>query len=338
MRLAQLTRSHEWWDHKTPQVLSLAYGTALLANTSLYTLLAPGFLMIFSSLIVMAIYASIINDFTDLEIDLACGKSNMMQRLRPAIRLLLVLLSLGLVIIAAVIFIYPNVYAVVFYLLIALSISIYSFKPIRLKNRGIWGVISCSAAEHLFPTLFAIAIIAFYSNFKTPVIWLCAAGALSLIYGIRSILWHQFLDRDNDIQSGMHTYATSTDPGSFNNKALTIILIELLAMATALFLLKLALPLIFLLFYILFIILRKNLFHSKIIVIISPKDEHFQILMLDYYAIFFPVSLLIYAAIKQPLAWVVLLVHLLLFHKMLIVTLKDGFYLLRSIYYKAWNT
>ena len=334
MRLAQLTRSHEWWDHKTPQVLSLAYATALVESSSLYNLLAPGFLTIFASLIVMAIYASIINDFTDLEIDLACGKSNMMQRLSPTSRLLLVFLSLGCVFTAAFI-IYPNIYAVVFYLLIILSISLYSFRPVRLKNRGIWGVISCSSAEHLFPTLFSIAVIAGFSDSKIDILWLCSAGSLSLMYGLRSILWHQFLDRENDIQSAVNTFATTTPPKSFKGGPF-LILIELVALAAVLFQMKLILPIVFLLIYLLYIQLRRLLFHSKIIIIISPENEHFQILMLDYYTMFFPISLLICAALKQPLAWIVLVIHVVLFYKMLLITLKEGLYLLKLLFNKIW--
>jgi len=333
MRLAQLTRSHEWWDHKTPQVLSLAYATAIMANASLFKLLAPGFLMIFASLIAIAVYASIINDFTDLEIDRACGKSNMMERLSPFMRLLLVLSSLGLVLIAAA-FIYPNIYGVVFYLLIALAISLYSFEPVRLKKRGIWGIISCASAEHFFPALFSTAVINWYSGSKVDVLWLCAAGSLSLVYGTRSILWHQFLDRDNDLRSGVHTFAAGTNPASFKKWARVIIVIELLALTAVLFQLRLLLPVIFLAIYLVFALSRSRLFHSPIITIFTPKDSYFQLLMLDYYSLFFPASLLIYAAAKQPMDWIVLCIHLAMFHKILWYNIKDGYYMLMKVFSK----
>jgi 4-hydroxybenzoate polyprenyltransferase len=334
MRLEQLTRSHEWWDYKTPQVLSLAYATALMANASMFSMLAPGYLTVFLSLVAMALYASIINDFTDLEIDLACGKSNMMQNLKPANRVLLVLVSLAVVITAAW-FIYPNIYGVVFYLLITLSISLYSFQPVRLKKRGIWGIISCASAEHLFPTLFSIAVVAFYANFKLGPLWLIAAGALSLLYGIRGILWHQFLDRENDIQSGTKTFAAGTTPQAFNNYIYLIMTIELAALVVSLVLMKLSYPIVFLGLYLLYLLLRKVLFNAKVIVIISPRNEDFQILMQDYYILFLPLSLLIYAAVYQHLGWVLLVIHLLLFHQRLIVILKDGYHIARELVNKV---
>jgi len=334
MRLNELTRAHEWWDHKTPQVLSLAYATALLASASMFSLLAPAFLMIFASLIAMAIYASIINDFTDLEIDRACGKSNMMDKLQPLTRLSLVLLSLCVVGIACF-FIYPNIYGLIFYLLIILSISLYSFAPFRLKNRGIWGVISCASAEHLFPTLFAVAVIGYYADFKVSAIWLVPVSVLSFLFGVRSILWHQFLDRENDEQSGMNTYATCTNPDSFRNKSVVIVVLELISLSVILYQLKLMLPIIFLLLYLVFIGLRKRIFKSEIVVVLTPKDSYFQIFMLDYYALFFPVSLLICAALIQPLSWIVLVIHIGMFYKPIVITLKESLFLAKTVAHKV---
>jgi 4-hydroxybenzoate polyprenyltransferase len=334
MRLNELTRAHEWWDHKTPQVLSMAYATALLAGASMFGLLAPAFLMIFASLIAVAIYASIINDYTDLEIDRAVGKSNMMDKLQPIARLSLVLLSLCIVGVACY-FIYPNIYGLVFYLLIILSISLYSFAPFRLKNRGILGVISCASAEHLFPTLFAVAIISYYSAFKANAIWLAPAGTLSFLFGVRSILWHQFLDRENDRQSGMNTYATGTDPESFRNKSVVIVIVELIALSVILFQVKLVLPVIFLVLYLVFIMLRKKIFKSAIVIVLTPKNSYFQILMLDYYALFFPLSLLICAALVQPLSWIVLVIHVALFYKPIVLTLKESLYLIKTVVNKV---
>lgn len=333
MRLTQLTRSHEWWDHKTPQVLSLAYATGIMGSVSLYHLLSPAFLSIFASLVAIAVYASIINDFTDLEIDRACGKSNMMERLHPSLRLSLVLLSL-ITVLTVAFFTYPDIYAVVFYLSIVLAISLYSFSPVRLKKRGILGVISCASAEHLFPVLFSIAVIAYFSNFKADLLWLLASGVLAFLYGMRSILWHQFLDRDNDLQSGISTYGTEVHPDLFGKRSVMIICAELFALSIVLYLLNIMLPVIFLGLYLLFIFLRKKIFKSSIIIVVSPKEGHFQILMLDYYVIFFPLSLLIYAAFNQHNGWIVLLIHIALFHKVLKVTLQDIYYIIKALYIK----
>jgi 4-hydroxybenzoate polyprenyltransferase len=329
-RLSQLTRSHEWWDHKTPQVLSLAYATAIMGKVPLYQLLAPPFLIIFGSLILVAIYASIINDLTDLKIDIACGKSNMMQHRSVAFRWLLTALSLTFVL-AAAFFNYPNLPGVIFYLLIALAISLYSFPPFRLKKRGIWGVISCASAEHFFPTLFAVSVITYFSDQKLDWLWLTFAGMLSFCYGLRSILWHQFLDRENDQQSGVRTFASEVEPNSFKPFSKVIMGFELLVLAVVLYLVNLWISYGFLVLYIAFIWLKQSEFSSKIIAVISPKNQHFQILMLDFYTVFFPFSLLIYVLWTQPYGWLPVLIHSVLFHKIIFITIKDGYYLVKGL-------
>lgn len=328
-RLSQLTRSHEWWDHKTPQILSLAYAAALTGQIPIAQLLSNAFLIIFGSLILIAIYASIINDLTDLKIDIACGKSNMMQRLPSILRVALTLVSLGMVLLAGY-FVYPRIYAVIFYFCIALAISLYSFPPVRLKKRGILGVISCAFAEHMFPSLFAVTIIFYFSYIDINWALLTSAGTLSFLYGVRSILWHQFLDKENDLKSGVNTFASNVDAHSFKLKARIIMAMELIALASILFLLNLWISYVALIIYFIFILCRQRQFKSEIILVISPKNQHFQILMLDFYTIFFPLSLLIYAALTQSRGWIALLIHMLLFYKILWMTLMDTYHLVRD--------
>lgn len=329
-RLKQLTRSHEWWDHKTPQILSLAYATALMGQKPLYLLLGNAFPIVFGSLVLIAIYASIINDVTDLEIDIACGKSNMMQRLSPFSRFFLVMLSLVFVFLAAY-FIYPRVYAVLFYLCIVLSISLYSFPPVRLKKRGIWGVISCASAEHMFPALFAVVIIFYFSNVEIAWGWMAITGLLSFFYGLRSILWHQFLDKENDQKSGINTFASGMDPKGFIIYERMILFAEMVILIILLLMLNLWITYVALVMYLIFIVWRQVEFKSKIIIIITPEKQHFQIFMLDFYTVFFPLSLLSYCAFTTPYGWVGLLLHVLLFHKMLRITVMDSYYLLRNL-------
>lgn len=328
--IKRITRSHEWWDHKTPQVLSLGYATAIVLNSSLFTLLGTGFLTVFVCLIVIAVYASIINDLTDMEIDRLCGKSNLMTKLSPGIRLLILSSALVLVMMAAW-YIYPDSYSVIFYLLIAITISLYSFPPVRLKKRGIWGVLSCGAAEHLFPTLFTVSIVYHLSGSPIRPIWLCATGILSLMYGIRSILWHQFLDRENDQQSAIRTFASRVNPEQFKSYALVIFILELLALFFVVYLLHMIIVVIFLIAYIFFVFCRSVFFKSKPIILITPENSYYQILMLDFYTIFFPFALLCYVSATQEYGWCVLLIHTLLFYKTLLVTAKDMFYIFRDI-------
>ncbi|MFC4144066.1 UbiA family prenyltransferase [Pedobacter mendelii] len=324
MNLAKLTRAHEWWDFKTPQVLSLAYAAAIACNSLLFNLLFPAFFIIFTSLVVIAIYASIINDFTDLSIDTACGKANMMQNISIWMRMVLLITSIVLLAIA-VYFIYPFRSACIFYLGICISISIYSFEPIRLKKRGLWGVIACAMAEHFFPTLFAMSIIFYFANSKIDIFLLAIAGTISLCWGLRSILYHQFKDRENDKNSGIDTFANRINPNTFKFVPRLLVFTELFALTVLLISLKLWIVLIAFLVYLLFTFLKQYLFKSKIIIVISPKSGFYQIFMLEFYALFFPVALLIYVSAAQANGYIVLILHLILFHKLFLTTLKELF-------------
>src|SRR6202012_4704981 len=136
--------------------------------------------------------------------------------------------------------------------------------------------------------------------------------------------------------SGIHTFAADIDPASFKKWSRVIVAFEWLALIAVLSHIQLWLPVIFLLVYIVLILLRDRLFNSRIIAVITPKEGYFQLLMLDYYSLFFPVSLLIYSAFKHPLDWVVLVVHLVLFHKILWYNLKDGYYISKKVITKLF--
>lgn len=335
-KLRQFTRSDEWWDHKTPQILSLAYATALMNSASLPQLLDNAFLIFFGGFVVVAIYASLINDLTDLEIDIACGKSNLMQRLSPSARLFLVLLS-GILVLLVAYFIYPKIYSVVFYLGIALAISLYSFPPIRLKKRRIWGVISCAAAEHMFPTLFAVTLFFYFSNISIDWKWTMAAGILSFFYGLRSILWHQFLDRDNDQKSGINTFASGVNPKAFGIQERLILWTELIALAVILFLLNLWIVFGAFVLYLIFIVLKQWRFKSKIIIIIAPEKQHFQILMLEFYSVFLPLALLVHCTLSQSYGWVALLVHVTLFYKVIQISFLECYHLISGLVIRVFK-
>lgn len=154
-------------------------------------------------------------------------------------------------------------------------------------------------------------------------LWFWSTGVWALCYGSRGILWHQFYDRKNDIQAGLNTYAVNIQPNQFRNKEIIIFCIEILAIASMLYSLQLLLPLLFLGLYILLALLRSKRLSYTPVLIISPENRSFHILMADFYQVFFPLSLLITAAFLQPYAWIILLVHLTLFPQKTIIAIKD---------------
>lgn len=282
----------------------------------------PQLIFLLLALVIGAVYVSIINDMTDIEADLASGKANRMVGIRPEIRWIFPTLCLALGL-GFCVFLYPDQLSIFLYLIPWISFSLYSFRPVRLKNRGIWGVLADASGSHIFTSLLMISSISYITGQTIDWIWFGSTGIWALCYGARGILWHQFHDRENDLQAGLNTYAVKIDPAHFRKQELSLFCIELLAMTTMLYSLHLILPFLFLLLYLLLALIRSNHLSYKPVLIICPENHPFHILMADFYQVFFPLSLLITAAFLQPYAWIILLVHLALFPQKTITALKD---------------
>lgn len=321
MKFLRIIRSAEWWEYKLPPLLAIGYATALNADGTL-TATIPHLLFLLLALIIGATYVSIINDITDIEVDAASGKKNRMAGINPAIRWIfpgICLLAGGL----CGYHLYPDLLSIGLYLIPWISFSLYSIPPVRLKNRGIWGVFADACGSHVFTSLLMISSISFLTQQTIDWLWFISTGIWALCYGMRGILWHQFYDRKNDIQADMNTYAVKIEPKDFRKKEILIFILEMLAIAVMLFSIQQVLVVVFLLLYLLVAFSRsKRLFYTPIL-IIAPEGKPYHILMADFYQVFFPLSLLITAAITQPYAWIVLIIHIMLFPQKTLTALKD---------------
>ncbi|HYX30117.1 MAG TPA: hypothetical protein VE863_16365, partial [Pyrinomonadaceae bacterium] len=73
--LIGLTRADVWWEHKLIPILSTLYATALVLRVSVISMWTSA-LSLLLAIVAAAIYASLINDTTDLAGDLAARKRN----------------------------------------------------------------------------------------------------------------------------------------------------------------------------------------------------------------------------------------------------------------------
>lgn len=321
MRFFKIIRSVEWWEYKLPPLLAIGYATALKTE-GVFMMAIPQLLFLLFALVIGAVYVSIINDMTDIEADLASGKANRMVGIRPGIRWVFPAMCLLAGLICGY-FLYPDRLSIFLYLIPWISFSLYSFRPVRLKNRRIWGVLADASGSHIFTSLLMVSSISEVTGQSIDWLWFWSTGVWALCYGSRGILWHQFYDRKNDIQAGLNTYAVNILPDRFRNKEITIFCIELAAIATMLFSLQLLLPVLFLLLYAVLAVIRSKRLHYVPVLIISPENRPFHILMADFYQVFFPLALLVTAAFIQPYAWIILLAHLVLFPQKTITAIKD---------------
>ncbi|TKC59255.1 hypothetical protein FBD94_17135 [Pedobacter hiemivivus] len=316
-----IIRSSEWWEYKLPPLLAIGYATAIKSDGQFIKSI-PHLLFLLFSLIIGAAYVSIINDITDIDDDAASGKSNRIARINPKVRWVfptLCLLAGGL----CCYYLYPDWLSILLYTIPWICFSLYSFRPIRLKNRGLLGVLADASGSHIFTSLLMISSISFITNQSVDWLWFISTGVWALCYGVRGILWHQFYDRKNDIQAQLNTFAVYTDPKLFRTREVVIFTTELLAMTIMLFCIHYLLPIIALFVYLLVAFSRTYKLSYTPVIIIAPENHPYHILMADFYQVYFPLSLLCTAALDEPYVFIVLIIHLALFPKKTITSLKD---------------
>ncbi len=302
-------------------LLAISYATMQVAQVPLEKII---FKLIFSlvAVVIGAIYVSVINDLTDIEEDKVADKTNRLSSVAPINRVLIVIccLSAG---VACGFFIYPDHLSLFYYLMAWVVFTLYSVPPFRLKKRGVWGLLCDAMGAHLFPTLFIVSFLTESSQSTVSIWWYCAVGVWSLAYGLRGILWHQFYDRRNDLKSGTTTFASSRDPERFKPQESIIFMVEMLALLYV-FIGTINIWTVSSLFlYIVLVLIRTLSFHHKVCLIITPAGIPHQILMNDFYLVFFPLSILFTAATSERYGWIVLCCHLLFFPRKTTLVIYD---------------
>lgn len=323
MKQLKFTRYSEWWEYKLVPLVSIGYATLLVTgspiNHSIWKLL---FLLF--AIIVGAVYVSVINDLTDIKEDAVAGKENWMASTKPAVRVLIMAICLILGAFCGYL-IYPDQLSLFFYIMAWIVFSLYSIPPFRLKKRGIWGVLCDAMGAHLFPTLVISTHLIYLNGSSITIYWYLALGLWAFLYGLRGILWHQFFDRKNDLKSGTTTYASRIEPKNFKTQELLIFSTELAAFSVLLFYTINQWLFVALILYIGLVLIRRFVFKYQTCLIITPQNKPFQLIMNDFYLVFFPISLLVALIIGNQYGWLIVFAHLALFPQKTFMVLKDFF-------------
>lgn len=321
MKILKVIRSAEWWEYKLPPLLAIGYATTIKSNGDLLEVRSH-LLFLFFSLVIGAIYVSIINDITDIKIDRLSGKKNRMSNLSDFWHWILPIscISIG---VACGKHMFPDKLSILMYSIPWISFSLYSFKPVRLKEKGIFGVLADASGSHIFTSLLMISSISFVLKHPLNWFWFIITGIWALCYGLRGILWHQFHDRKNDIRANVNTFAVHVFPAKFKLTQTMIFSIEVGSILAMLFYLNLLAPVLFLLAYLFLAIIRSAFLKYKAVIILSPSNEPYHILMADYYQVFFPIALIVTAAIENPYIWIMLILHFLLFPQKIMLIVRD---------------
>lgn len=313
MKLLRIIRSAEWWEYKLPPVLAIAFATLLIHEKNIVDN-ALDILFVLFSVIIGAVYVSIINDVTDIKDDLTAGKKNRMAALPVYMHWLLPLffIAIGL---AFVFFFYaPHTLSMLLYAMPWLSFSLYSFRPARLKERGFWGVLADASGSHIFISLLMVSYVSFLSGASINWYFFTAVGIWAMCFGTRGILWHQFSDRNNDIEAHVKTFATTHQPQYFKLYEMLIFTAELVALFCILYLVHNKLTIMALAFYLILAVVRYNALGQQPVIVLMPLHyKPFQIVMLDYYQALLPLALVTEAAMSQRNGWIILIIYCILF-------------------------
>ena len=203
--LFTVSRWNEWATSKIPLFFACIFYAALSrpAVEPAVLLEMIGLLII---LCLLAAFGYSLNAIVDRTKDRDGGKRDKLGEI-PEHR---VLVSFGLIVIASFIvplLIYSDRPDALLVLGIAYALGFaYSVAPIRLKERGIAGIICAALAQRTIPIMFTFVAMTFWDWTAT---WFCALGAL---VGLRYIVVHQILDEQVDLKTGVQTSGTTIGP------------------------------------------------------------------------------------------------------------------------------
>jgi 4-hydroxybenzoate polyprenyltransferase len=210
-RALRFARPENWFFSKLPPLLAVAYlgilgregdGAGAVRLLACYLF----------SIACVAIYGHIVNDVYDVEADRRAGKANSMAEASPARRLLLATTFVLAGFLPALVADYtlPVVLLLAFNYLLP---TIYSIPITRLKEKGLLGIACDAMGAHVTPTLIALALFgASASGAPARQAGFAALATLwAAVLGLKGILHHQIADRDNDLRSGIVTFATRSD-------------------------------------------------------------------------------------------------------------------------------
>lgn len=308
-RLAETSRIQAWWSNKFAPVLGTFYATVCLVGGPVVALL-PRLLLLLLALVVGATYVSVLNDWTDLADDLAAGKRNHFAGRSAAFPALVLGSCLAAGLGLGLWLWHASPLCAGLYLGSWVAFSAYSLAPVRLKQRGLAGVLADASGSHFFPQLLAVATAGAWTGHAVPGYWLAAVGTWALGCGVRNILYHQLEDVAADAAAGVSTWVTQRGPGFTQRVGQWVAFpAEVLGLGALLLLSGQRWPGLLLLAYLALEGVKWRLWGQPARVL----EPHARLLLNEYYEVFYPLGFLLVLMARQPAALLALGVQVLLF-------------------------
>lgn len=190
----------EWYDSKIPFMLcGFIFNVILVGDRDVWDI-SVKFILYFIYLVAFLSFSYLINDYSDMDADKKAGKKKVIF----AVDKRLTIFVLVLLPICGIVPLWGYLKFNMFYIVLAIVVyffgAAYSISLFRFKERGFIGLLECSVAQRCIPLLVIPFLVDSFNIYF--VLWI----VISFIDGIRYLVIHQYIDRENDLKSGIRTF------------------------------------------------------------------------------------------------------------------------------------
>jgi hypothetical protein len=184
-----------------PLGLILLHGTGLDPRAQLHLSL-----YLLYAVVIKGLSSILINDLTDREIDRRAGKERWITSLPPPAGMLIpvVLLASGFLVLARA---GGDLLVLASFTATALLGILYSLKPVRFKERGVWGILAYSFSAAILNVLVP------WTLFRPALVLLPLLFIIVLAEKLVQILFHQINDFDSDGAEKVKSFAVTAGRG-----------------------------------------------------------------------------------------------------------------------------
>lgn len=325
-------KANQWWDCKIAPLAAVAYYLFAQSQPLISVQTALLNLAIFAvGCIGIAGFGHFLNDLLDVREDRITGARNLAagsSRGRVVAICVLLLLFAWL----PWFYLPTGKLAFSFIALEFLLFTAYSVPPLRLKERGIAGVITDAVYAHVLPLLVTWLTFSHLTRVPTSLWFGMLLGAWGLMMGVRNILHHQMYYAASDSKANTRTFAIMYGPEKIPRLVCFWLLpLEIILWLLILVVFTIKIPLLGLGFvlFLLWILLRNRL-HPYLPPFV-PELSRLNRLM-TFYGIFvlnrfyetcLPLLVLIHLVLRSPSYWILVAAHLLVFKNFFVALLQD---------------
>lgn len=325
-------RLSEPWNYKAPFLVSIPYLLLFTGNVPFSNAL-PAMLCSFCTIAGIAGFGYLSNDVADRTADARAGIPNGTLHLSAW----QIIALFGILLAAAIlpwIFYFPVTgFSIALLAAEFLLFILYAAPPFRLKERGIWGIVTDALYAHANPAL--LAAYTFYllsgKNYGDFNLLLVALVGWQFFLGLRNILQHQLLDMHNDLAAGSKTYAVKIGgQKAFWLMKYVFVPLEILFFLLYITVASFAVPLLAVVWLLFFIITALVITRRWKQPLFSPLHDRLYLFMDDFRLKWLPLVFLAMLCISELSMLLLLVLHVTLFNNGLAPLLKKSLFRFRT--------